>query len=311
MPDRPDAVLLTWDNPLLREALAGAWLIEGADGSALDEPARHAVRVLVTTGVQKIGPAEMDVLPNLGRIVAIASGSDGIDRAAAEARGIEIRTGSGGNADAVAESAVGLFLAVARHILSNDAYVREGRWRGVGGVAPVRSVGAMKVGIVGMGFIGRAIAARLAPFGCDIAWTGPRAKPDVAHRYVPDLLDLARESDALIVAAPLSVETAGMIGAEVLDALGPEGVLVNVGRGRLLDEDALIAALREGRLAGAALDVFVQEPTPAERWRDVPNVILSPHAAGITRESMTGLARRAAENAVEFLQRAPPRPALG
>jgi lactate dehydrogenase-like 2-hydroxyacid dehydrogenase len=160
----------------------------------------------------------------------------------------------------------------------------------------------MAVGIVGLGAIGRATAERLVPFGCEIAWTGPRPKPDAPFAYNPGLLDLARWADALIVAAPLSPETKGMIDAEVLAALGPEGILVNVGRGPLVDEDALIDALRGGRLGAAALDVFEQEPTPAERWRDVPNTVLSPHTAGVTHESFIAMTRLAADHAKAFLR---------
>jgi hydroxypyruvate reductase len=306
MTQRPDAVLLHLPRELLRQRLSAVRFLEAEDESALDPEDRAAVRAIVTSGVQRIGAREMDALPNLGLIVTVGAGFDGVDQAAADARGVRIATGAGVNADAVADSTVGLFLAAARHIVSNDARVRTGGWA-TRELRPVRSVGAMTVGIVAMGFIGKAIAARLAPFGCRLAWTGPRPKPEVKIPYVPDLMDLARQSDALIVAAPLNPETEGLISAGVMEALGPQGLLVNIARGGVVDEDALIAALKDGRLGGAALDVFQQEPTPPERWADVPNTVLSPHTAGVTHETMAAVFDLAAARAIDYLRAAPPR----
>jgi lactate dehydrogenase-like 2-hydroxyacid dehydrogenase len=295
-----DAVLLSLPQPALREALAGVRVVEATGPEALQPAEREAVRVWVTSGIQPIGAAQMALLPNLGRIVTLGAGYDGVDMTAAGARGIELRTGSGANAHAVADAAIALFLAAARRIVANDTLVRSGGWKGRE-LRPVRSIGAMAVGIVGLGAIGRATADRLVPFGCEIAWTGPHPKPDAPFAYNPSLQDLAHWADVLIVAAPLSPETHGMIDAEVMAALGPEGILVNVGRGPLVDEDALIDALCAGRLGAAALDVFEDEPTPAERWRDVPNTVLSPHTAGVTYESFTALIQLAADQAKAFL----------
>ena len=290
------AVLLTYPLPALREKLAGVPVIEAPDPRSLAEPERRRVRVWLTTGEEPVGAAELASLPNLGLVVTLGAGYEGVDDPALRARGIGLATGSGINADAVADMAVGLFLAAARGIVTNDARVREGRWERS---ERVRTIGSRAVGLVGMGAIGKAIAARLAPFGCPLAWTGPRAKPGIDLPFVPDLVALAHRSDVLIVAAALNPGSRGMIDAEVIAALGPEGLLVNVGRGALVDEDALVAALRAGRLGGAALDVFAQEPTPAERWRDLPNVVLSPHVAGVTRETIEAIysiaARRAAD----------------
>jgi len=303
MPETSDCILLTVLGQPLRDRLVDAPFIEAKTVADVPAPDQSRVRTIISSGVLKISAEDMDALPNLGLIVTIGAGFDGVDMAAAQARGIRIATGSGANAEEVADATVGLFLAAARRIVSNDARVRSGEWA-PREIRPVRSVGAMSVGIVAMGHIGKAIAARLVPFHCQIAWTGPRAKPEVAFPFVPDLLDLARRSDALIVAAPLNPETEGLISAEVIEALGPEGLLVNIARGGVVDEDALIAALKDGRLGGAALDVFVQEPTPPERWRDVPNTVLSPHTAGITYESMGAVLDLAASRAIAFLQEA-------
>jgi hydroxypyruvate reductase len=296
MSDKTDAVLLTLPREELRQALKGVRVIEARDPAALDPADRTCVRALITSGVEPLGAAQFDLLPNLARVVTMGSGSDGVDAAAAAARGIEICTGRGANAGAVAELAVALFLAAVRRVVEADAHVRGGGWT-PRELRPVRSVGSMAVGLVGLGAIGLAVGERLAPFGCRLAWTGPRPKPAARYPYVAELLDLARESDALIVAAPLTPETRGMIDAEVIAALGPQGLLVNVGRGGLVDEAALIAALRSGTLGGAALDVFEQEPTPPERWAGVPNTVLSPHTAGVTFQSYTALVDLAADHA--------------
>lgn len=285
----------------LRTALGDAPVTHAEGPSALSPAQRAQVRVILTSGVQTIDAAAIDMLPNLKAVVTVGAGYDGIDKHALEARDIKLLTGSGINAGDVADLAVGLFLAAARHLLPGDARVRQGLWRHAE-IHPVRSVSARAVGIVGMGEIGRAIAARLAPMGCRIAWHGPSPKTEIAHPYVADLLDLARSSDSLIVAAALNPRSTGMISRPVIDTLGAGGLIVNVGRGGLVDEEALILALREGRLGGAGLDVFAKEPTPPDRWRDVPNIVLSPHRAGITHQSMEALWTTAATRAIAFAQ---------
>jgi lactate dehydrogenase-like 2-hydroxyacid dehydrogenase len=299
MSDASPLALLTVLRDPLRERLAGHPYIEAASIADVAPEDRPRVRAVLTNGVQRIGPQEMDLLPNLGLIVTVGAGFDGVDLPAAEARGIGLLTGSGVNADDVADHAVGLVLASTRRIVADDAYVRAGRWS-PGELRTVRSVGSMAVGIVGLGHIGRAIAARLAVFRCRIAWTGPRPKPDAPFPYEPSLVELARASDILIVAAPLSPDTRRLIDAEVIEALGPRGLLVNVARGGVVDEDALIAALKAGRLGSAALDVFEQEPTPPGRWADAPNVVLTPHTAGVTEEVMATVYDLAARRVTAF-----------
>lgn len=293
-----DAILLAAPFPPIAGRLTGRRLFDDAAG--LTPQQRAQVRVLVVSGNQRLSAADMAAYPSLGLIVAIGAGFDGVDVAAAAARGIRIVSGAGANADDVADWAVGALIAAARGLFPNDAKVRAGGWT-FGQLNPVRSLSAFSVGIVGLGHIGRAVARRLEPFRCALAWHGPRPKPDAAIPYVPDLLELARMSDALVLAAPLDAATAGMVDASVLDALGPQGILVNVGRGGLVDEDALIAALKEGRIAAAALDVFAEEPTPPARWAGVPNVILSPHTAAVTREALNAVFDLAARNVTGFL----------
>ena len=144
------------------------------------------------------------------------------------------------------------------------------------------------------------MAERLAPFGCEIAWWGPRPKPDAPFRRVESVLALAEQSDVLIIAHRADDSNKGLISKEVIEALGPRGVLVNIARGSAVDEDALIEALKSGKLGGAALDVFEEEPTPLDRWRDVPNVVLTPHTAGGGDASLRNMTGMVAENLRRF-----------
>ena len=182
-----------------------------------------------------------------------------------------------------------------RNIAAGDRAVRDGTWKGPVTFAPPKRLSARKLGIVGLGAIGDALAIRAAACGMEIAWTGPRPK-STPWRYEPDLLALAQWCDVLAMTLRPDPGTEKMVDARVLEALGPEGVVINVSRGSVIDEDALIAALRDGRIAGAGLDVFAEEPSPPERWKDVPNTTLTPHFGGGTRESIMESAKLVLEN---------------
>jgi hydroxypyruvate reductase len=183
MADTLADILLITPVPFLVERFAGR-VVQRKEAADLDEAGRAAIRVIVGDGNTPITAADMDAYPNLGLIVTIAAGHDGVDKAAAAARGIPISSGVGSNSDDVADHALALLLSAARYILANDTKIRTGGWKGRG-LRPVPSVSSLKVGIVGLGSIGKAIAARLEPFRCEIAWSGPRPKPDVALRYEP------------------------------------------------------------------------------------------------------------------------------
>jgi phosphoglycerate dehydrogenase-like enzyme len=187
------------------------------------------------------------------------------------------------NAHDVADHAIALFLALWHGIVPNDALVRGGGWRE--GVIARRSLRGRRAGVVGLGRIGHAIATRLAAHKMHVAWWGPRDKADAGFPRAESLHALAERSDALFVASRAVPDNAGQIDAAILQALGPDGVLVNVSRGFLIDEAALVTALADRRIGGAALDVFEHEPTDPARWRDLPNVVLSPHLAGYTHEA--------------------------
>lgn len=257
---------------------------------------RADITAAVTIGGVGLSNDMIAALPGLRTIVCFGVGVDGLDLAFCRARNIAITHGRQINHEDVADVAIGLIIAVARSFTQGERVLREGQWRPPLAVPPQRRLRGRKLGIVGMGAIGQAIAMRAAPFGLEIAWTGPRAKPDIAWRYEPDLRALAQWSDILAIAARGDSSTEGLISADIIRALGADGILVNVSRGSVVDEDALIAALKAGELGGAGLDVFAQEPTPPARWADVPNVTLTPHLGGGTREALMQGAMNVLEN---------------
>lgn len=256
----------------------------------------RAATVMVTSGPMRLDAEICDHLPALRYIAAVGSGCEGIDAAYTRRRGIIVSNSAHATAADVADQAVTLALALHAGLVRLDGEIRAGRWP-----RPVRrSLAELNVGIVGLGAIGIAVARRLEPFGPAIRWTGPRRK-DADWSYVSDLGDLAAWADMLIIAARADASNVGMIDAAVIERLGPGGLIVNVSRGSIIDEDAMIAALAAGRLGGAGLDVFRQEPTPGDRWRNLPNVILSPHIGGLTTGVRAGIARLLSANIRAFL----------
>jgi phosphoglycerate dehydrogenase-like enzyme len=198
------------------------------------------------------------------------------------------------NAHDVADHAIALMLAWWHGIPLADRTVREGKWREP--LTPRPSLQGKQLGIVGMGRVGRHIAHRADALGMQVHWWGPREKPGIQYPRAQSLLDLARQSDILVVTSRSSPANAGQISAKILAALGPAGLLVNVSRGFLVDEAALLQALDSGTIAGAALDVFAQEPPDPEVWRRFNNVVLSPHIAGYTRDAGVAMFGQLREN---------------
>ncbi|HEY1928766.1 MAG TPA: 2-hydroxyacid dehydrogenase [Caulobacteraceae bacterium] len=243
--------------------------------------ARNTIEAMVVAGEFPVDKPLAEGLPRLSLISCFTVGYDGVDLEWARARGLKVTHSPHVNHEDVADHAMGLILAAWRRIAEGDRQLRAGDWKPTAKMVTPTLAGR-KVGIVGLGDIGTAVASRCAPFGLDVSWWGPREKPDAPFPRAESLIDLARTSDILVVAARAIEETRGLISADVIEALGPEGLLVNVSRGQLVDEDALISALKSGRLGMAALDVYAQEPTPPERWADVPNTVLTPHTAGAT-----------------------------
>lgn len=270
--------------------------VDGSAGlDAVIQERGSDVRAVLTAGIDRFDAARFDLLPALEIVAVTAAGYSGIDLEAARVRGIAVTNAGSRNAADVADYAVALTLAHVREVIVNDRYVREDRWP-AGRRPPGRSVSHERVGIVGLGHIGQAVAERLAPFGCVIGWWGPRPKPDRRWGRFETLHDLAAWASVLIVAARGDASTRGFIDAEVLRALGPQGLIINVSRGFVIDEPALIAALCKGELGGAALDVFDGEPIAGSRYGDVPHLIMSPHVAGATAAALAEVAAAALDN---------------
>jgi lactate dehydrogenase-like 2-hydroxyacid dehydrogenase len=242
-------------------------------------------RALITFGGHPPSQELLANFANVGLVAVAGAGFDGMDPGELKARGIALTSGAGSNASDVADFAIGLMISATRGIVSGDRFIRRGLWTELADGIRRRSIKERRVGIIGLGAIGTAIATRLVPFDCSIKWWGPRMKASAPWPRTSDLIELANVSDTLFVTAPLTKETRHLIGREVLDALGPEGYLINVARGELVDEEVLISALRTGNLGGAALDVQAEEPTPVAKWAEVPNLILTPHLGGYATAS--------------------------
>jgi hydroxypyruvate reductase len=274
-------------------------LWEAIDREALLARIATRVEVLVTTGGAGASRALIEQLPLLRLIACFGVGVDAIDLAAARERRIAVTNTPDVLTDDVADLAIGLMLATLRGIVSADRYVRAGRW--LRGPMPVqRKVSGRTLGIAGMGRIGQAIAVRAAAFGMPIAWTGPRAK-DLPWHYEPDLTALARQVDVLIAACPGGAPTHGLISRAVLEALGPKGVFVNIARGSVVDEAALVDLLATGQLGGAGLDVFIDEPNVPEALFTLDNVVLQPHQASATRETRSAMGQLVIDNVAAFV----------
>jgi lactate dehydrogenase-like 2-hydroxyacid dehydrogenase len=266
----------------------------------LTDEERGAVRAIVHAGEVSLEPEFLSSLPRLGLIACVSVGYDGVDVPWCRARGLEVTHAKGLNAEDVADHALGLLIASWRNIVTGDAVVRGGGWRHDNRMAPRPGLKGRKLGVVGLGFIGEAVARRAEAFGMEVAWWGPNPKAAPWPR-ADSLLALAKDSDILVVASRADASNRGLISARVIEAVGPRGLIVNVARGSVIDEDALIAALKDGRLGRAALDVFVEEPTPAERWADVPGTVLTPHTAGGTSDSIPRMVAQALDNVRRFL----------
>lgn len=245
------------------------------------------IRAVLTAGGTPFGGETMDLLPKLGTIVCYGTGYDGVDLAAAEKRGIAVGHSPGANAASVADIAVTLMLATTRRLLSADDYVRSGSWSGLKPSPMMRPQAGMlgrKIGVYGMGEIGRKIAARVAGFETDVGYFS-RSRHDVQYRYFPTLGELAEWCSVLMIAVRAGEDTNHAVDAGILKKLGKEGYVVNISRGSVIDQPALIAALTDGTIAGAGLDVYAREPHSPDALTALPNVVLSPHIGGHTLES--------------------------
>jgi lactate dehydrogenase-like 2-hydroxyacid dehydrogenase len=281
--------------PAINEQLASLYSVckyfEEADGPAWLREHGASVEAVITGGHTGISRDMLEQLPGVKVVAVNGVGTDAVDLAYCRGRGLPVTATVGALTEDVADLAIGLLIAACRNICAGDRFVRDGQWalRPQPSAIPLaRRFSGMRVGIVGMGRVGRAVAARAAAFGCPISYTDLRAMDDVPHRFVQDLRDLARGADALVLCA--AADTAeGIVDAAVLDALGPRGFLVNVARGRLVNEADLTEALVGGRIAGAGLDVFVDEPQVPLALRQCERATLQAHRASATWETRTAM----------------------
>lgn len=274
-----------------------------------DKPAWFAehgssIRAVATSAVYGAKRELLDQLPSLEIISSFGVGLDAIDVGAAQERNIIVAHTPGVLTNCVADAALGLLLDVTRRISEADRFVRAGGW--LKDRFPVAtSLYGKRCGIVGMGAIGQAIATRAAAFGMDISYYGPRRKANVSYTYVESLVELARQSDFLILALPGGGDTHHVINGDVLDALGPKGFLVNIARGSVVDEPALVERLLAGKLAGAGLDVFEDEPRAPQALFALDNVVLLPHVGSGTKETREAMAQLVYDNLDAWLQGKP------
>jgi hydroxypyruvate reductase len=246
------------------------------------------IRALLTAGGTPLRGPDMERLPQLGTIVCYGTGYDGVDLAAAAARGIAVGHSPGANAASVADVAMTLMLAATRRLNVADHYVRSGDWAAARPsplMKPPVGLSQRKVGIYGMGEIGRKIAARVAGFEAEVGYFSRTRYDELPYQYLPSLDALAEWCSVLMIAVRAGAETHHVVNADLLKKLGADGYIVNISRGSVIDEAALVAALKDGTIAGAGLDVFETEPHAPDELTSLPNVVLTPHIGGNTQES--------------------------
>ncbi|VEG51704.1 D-isomer specific 2-hydroxyacid dehydrogenase [Mycolicibacterium aurum] len=259
------------------------------------------ITAAVTSGRTGVDADLMDALPNLGAVINFGVGYDTTDVEAAEARGVGVSNTPDVLTDCVADTAVGLMIDTMRHFSASDRYVRAGRWPVDGNYPLTRQVSNTRVGFIGLGRIGKAIAQRLTAFGCTISYHNRNRVADSPYSYAASPVELAHGVDVLVVAAAGGDGTRGLVSREVLDALGPQGYLINIARGSVVDQDALVEALVNGGLAGAGLDVFTDEPEVPDELFALDNVVLLPHVGSGTVETRAAMEALTLRNLDSFL----------
>ncbi len=269
-----------------------------------DPSALKKVTALVGTGAAKVDKKLLMLLPNVKLVAICGVGYDSIDVDAAKERGIVVTHTPGVLTDDVADLALGLMLSIGRRIPQADRFVRNGDW--VSDTFPMtHKVSGACIGIVGMGRIGRAIAKRAAAFDMQICYTTREMKADVPYTFYKTLTALAAQVDYLVVAVPGGDKTKNLISASVLHELGTKGYLINVSRGSVVDQAALVQSLKDKTIAGAALDVFWDEPVVDPELRRLPNVVLTPHIASATEETRRAMVALTMDNLSAFYERKP------
>jgi hydroxypyruvate reductase len=290
--------------PFMMNALQEADYIVHDHTHIKDPGALSKVTALVGTGAAKVDKKLLTMLPNVKLIAICGVGYDGVDVTAAKEKGIVVTHTPGVLTDDVADLAMGLVLSIGRRIPQADKFVRNGDW--VSDTFPMANkVSGARIGVVGMGRIGRAIAKRAVAFDMRIAYTCREPKADVSYAFHKTVTALAAEVDYLVVAVPGGDSTKNLIGASVLQALGSKGYLINIARGTVVDQPVLVQVLKDKQIAGAALDVFWDEPMVDPELRRLHNVVLTPHIASATEETRRAMAALTMDNLAAFYQKKP------
>lgn len=292
----PDLLQIGDITEAMRDRLEAAFTIH-----QLDDFEPDTITHVVTNGHAGVAPELMASLTNLQVISGYGVGYDAVDANEAARRGIFVTHTPNVLNEEVATTAVLLMLACYREVLRDDAYVRSGDWETHGNAPLTRSAEGQTVGILGMGRIGRAIAAKLAPWRPTILYHSRSAK-DVPYTYCSDLTEMATQCDVLVCITPGGASTQHLVDAGVLAALGPQGTLINVSRGSVVDETALIAALQSGALGWAGLDVFEAEPHVPQAIRALPNTVLLPHVGSATVETRAAMGALTVDNLLQHLK---------
>jgi len=311
--DRVDLVAASAFYPPVMEALTAAYavhpLYQATDRAAFLTPLKDKVRGIATF-TSRVDAGLMDALPRLEIVASMSIGLDHIDLAAAKARGIRVTNTPGVLTDDVADLAIGLMVAVSRRLVVADRYVRDGSW--LKGPMPLeRKLSGTTLGVLGMGRIGQAIAKRAAAMNMTTVYHGPRRKPELSYRFYPDLAVMAADVDYLVIAVPGGPATQHLVDARIIAALAPKGAIINIARGSVVDQAALIEALTERKLAGAGLDVFEEEPRVPEALTRLDSVVLTPHIGSATHGTRLAMGRLMLDNlAAHFAGKPLPAPAV-
>ncbi len=288
-----DILQLVQLRPEVQKDLAAKYHLHGRDDF---EKVAGIVRGCVTNGHSGPPPEMIDRMPKLEIIASASVGYDGIPVEYARTKGIPVTNTPDVLNDDVADLAIGLMIMTARRLVASDQYVRAGRWSKEGDYPLAQKASGKRVGILGMGRIGKEIGKRAEAMNNTVAYHNRNPVKDVSWKHYPDLVDLAKNSDFLIVIIPSTPQTQKIVSKAVIEALGPTGILVNVARGAVVDEDALVEALKSGKLGGAGLDVFINEPAVPEALYAMDHVVLQPHVGSATHETRRAMSQLVLDN---------------
>jgi lactate dehydrogenase-like 2-hydroxyacid dehydrogenase len=299
--EKPDVLLVGNKKPVIVGGLEGNVtlhkLIDAADKEAFLKPLADKVRAIaVAYTSERIGPEFMQRFPKLEQISSFGVGYDHIDAKWAGAHGIVVTNTPDVLNEEVADTALGLLLCTVREFPQADRYLRAGKWLEKGYPLTKATLRDRTVGMVGMGRIGKAIARRLEAFGVPVVYHSRNPQAGVSYKYYPNLIDMARDVDTLMVIVPGGPSTQNMINAEVLKALGPRGILINMARGSVVDEPALIQALKDRSIYSAGLDVFAKEPQVPKELIEMDHVVLLPHLGSASEATRAAMDRLVVDN---------------